>query len=418
MNSNSILKIALISFHADPAIAIDRSEGSKDGIYVNGQSIYVGSLGLELSKLGLVVDMFTRKSLPGQSSTVHHNANLNTIRLNAGHEHFIHRDELFQYLPAFIENLINYCKDNDKEYDIVHTNYWMSGWTGLELRKKWNIKHVHTNHSLGIVKYDDNAKLPPIGKQRLSVEKQILEKANLTIATCPEEHSALKILSDNCRIKTIPCAIDVERFALLSRYEARKRLNIPERKNIVLYVGRFDPRKGIRTLIQAINILCLRGNNDLQLMIVGDYLSEDEVVKNEYAELKELICKNNMENMTSFEGAIPYHDMPRYYKAADVCVVPSHYEPFGLVAIEAMASGIPVVASDVGGLKYSVENEKTGLLFEPKKHQELANSINRVLSSPEFKSNLGSKAINRATDYFNIRVIARQLKAEYESITS
>lgn len=394
--------IALISVHGDPAIEIGKEEAG-------GQNVYVRQVGEALAAQGWQVDMFTRRTSPDQARIVEHRSNCRTIRLTAGAEDFIPRDEIFEYLPLFVEELLKFQQESEIEYTLIHTNYWLSAWVGLELRKIQPIKQVHTYHSLGVVKYQSISTVPMIAKTRLAVEKTCLETADCIVATSPQEKEHMRTLvSTKGTIKIIPCATDIDRFGAISKAEARQRLGLDPTAKVIFYIGRFDPRKGIETLVRAVSQSRLRGEANLHL-IIGGGSRPGRSDGQERERIEGIVKELGMESFTTFPGRISDEDLPYYYAAADVSVVPSHYEPFGLVAIEAMASGTPVVASDVGGLQYTVVPEETGLLAPAKDADAFAVAIDRILENPEWRDRLGQNARQRVEANFSWQGIAAQL---------
>lgn len=187
MNSTTEKRIALISVHVDPAIEIGKEEAG-------GQNVYVRHVGEALAQLGWQVDMFTRKVSLEQDSIVQHSDNCRTIRLKAGPVEFVLRDNLFGYLPEFVENLLTFQIKNSITYPLVHTNYWLSSWVGMQLKAIQGSKQIHTYHSLGAVKYNTIKTIPLIASQRLEVEKQVLETAECIVATSPQEKRDIRSL--------------------------------------------------------------------------------------------------------------------------------------------------------------------------------------------------------------------------------
>ncbi|MES1021601.1 glycosyltransferase family 1 protein [Gloeocapsa sp. BRSZ] len=405
MNSASQKHIALISVHGDPAVEIGKEEAG-------GQNVYVRQVGEALAELGWQVDMFTRKASADQASIVEHTANCRTIRITAGPEEFVPRDNLFKYAPEFVEQMLKFQQESGIEYELVHTNYWLSAWVGMELRKVQGCRQVHTYHSLGAVKYKSISTIPLIAKTRLAVEKEVLETAHRIVATSPQEQEHMRsLVSTKGNIDIIPCGTDIHRFGKIEQQQAREQLGINADTKVILYVGRFDFRKGIETLVRAVAQSQLRGT-DLKLIIGGGSRPGQSDGK-ERDRIEGIVNELGMQDMTVFPGRLGDDDLPIYYAAADVCVVPSHYEPFGLVAIEAMASGTPVIASDVGGLQYTVVPEETGLLAPPKDKDAFATAIDRILSNPEWRDQLGRAARKRVEDKFSWDGVAAQLSKLY-----
>lgn len=401
-------KIALISVHGDPAIDIGREEAG-------GQNVYVRKVGEALARQGWQVDMFTRCSDARQKKIIRHNPNCRTIRLTAGPQGFVVRQKIFEYLPEFLDSFIQFQHEQKTIYPIIHTNYWLSAWVGIELKKRQLIRHLHTYHSLGAVKYRSVNTIPMIAKTRLELEKQCLETADVVIATSPqeEEHMRSLVLTKG-NIQIIPCGTDVSAFGSVSPSAGRAKIGIAPEDKLVLYVGRFDRRKGIETLVRAIGESEVRQQPNLKLMIAGGSTPGRKDGK-ERERIEGIVRELGLQDITIFPGRVSHQDLIYYYPAADVCIVPSHYEPFGLVAIEAMASGTPVVASQVGGLKYTVVNEVTGMLAPAKEKQAFASAIDQILSNPSWCKQLGENARERVESKFSWDGVASQLDRQYLS---
>jgi glycosyltransferase involved in cell wall biosynthesis len=285
----------------------------------------------------------------------------------------------------------------------------------MELKKHQPIKQIHTYHSLGAIKYQSVKDIPPIATTRLEIEKACLETADCIVATSPQEQEHMRqFVSSLGNIQIIPCGTDIDRFGSVSFSEARLRLGIPKSSLMVLYVGRFDRRKGIETLVRAMGKSIFPGLADIRLVIVGGSRpGQSDGIERE--RIEGIVDELGLREFTTFPGQVDHDELSSYYAAANVCVVPSHYEPFGLVAIEAMASGTPVVASDVGGLKFTVADEKTGLLCPPQDDQAFAEAIDRILARPAWQRKLGKAARQRVEMMFSWDGVAQQLSELYES---
>ena len=409
MKATTKKHIALISVHGDPAIEIGREEAG-------GQNVYVRQVGEALALLGWQVDMFSRRVSADQETIVEHSSNCRTIRLTAGPVEFVSRDHGFQYLPEFVDQLIKFQKEAGINYDLVHTNYWLSGWVGMELKKRLGIKQVHTYHSLGVIKYKTIENIPLVASQRLLVEKEILETVERIVATSPQEQEHMRsLVSQKGEIDIIPCGTDIQQFGSVTREAARTRLEIAPETKVVLYVGRFDPRKGIETLVRAVRESKFYESKQLQLIIGGGCTPGNSDAK-ERDRIAGIVNELGMDECTSLPGCLSREILPSYYAAADVCVVPSHYEPFGLVAIESMACGTPVVASDVGGLQFTVVNEETGLLVPPQNVPAFNHAIDQILSHPQWQQELGKAAKKRVIDKFSWHGVASQLDKLYTQL--
>ncbi|WP_310414240.1 glycosyltransferase family 1 protein [Chamaesiphon sp. OTE_8_metabat_110] len=408
--------IALISEHGDPAAEIGKDAAG-------GQNVYVRQVGEALAKLGWQVDMFTRKSSPDDATIVQHSPHCRTIRLTAGPEAYIPRDEMFQYMPEFVAAFQKFQQKEGMSYPLAHTNYWMSGWVGLQLQRSQNLQLIHTYHSLGAVKYQSVTEIPEIAQTRLAVEKDLLEQAHSIVATSPQESDDLEALVSKIgSIDIIPCGTDVSTFRPISKSEARKQLGISAKQKVVLYVGRFDKRKGIETLIRATGELrshLEQGEEidpqHLKLLVVGGS-DPNEADGVERRRIEDIVAELDLATTTDFVGMVGHDRLALYYTAADVCVIPSHYEPFGLVAIEAMACGTPVVASDVGGLKFTVISEETGLLVPPHDVSKFAHAIGRILTDDIWARKIRKQASARVHQNFSWTGVAIQLSDLYRRL--
>lgn len=405
--------IALISDHADPAAEIGSEEAG-------GQNVYVRHVGETLATLGWHVDMFTRKVHADDAAIVQHSPHCRTIRLKAGAEAYIPRDKLFEHMPEFVRSFQAFQMTHGLNYPLIHTNYWLSAWAGLELKKTNGIQLVHTYHSLGAVKYQSLTDLPQIANTRLMVERDILENANCVVATSPQEEESLRsLVSTRGQIEIIPCGTDTNNFRLTSKADARTKLKLNSREKVILYVGRFDSRKGIETLVRACALLKQavkeKDTNNLKLVIVGGS-SPNMPDGDERTRIEHIVDELGMRDSTLFAGRIGHDILPLYYTAADVCVIPSHYEPFGLVAIEAMACGVPVVASNVGGLKFTIIPEETGLLVEPKDIKAFARGIHRILFDELWARKMRNQASVNVNQRFSWAGVTIQLSELYRRV--
>lgn len=399
--------VALISEHGDPAAKIGREAAG-------GQNVYVRQVGEALAALGWQVDMFTRKANPYDAKIVQHGPRCRTIRLMAGPEAYVSRDDMMEYMPAFVDAFLDFQAKDGMNYQLIHTHYWMSGWVGMQLKEKFPVQLIHTYHSLGAVKYSSGVETPPIAHQRLAVEQQILESFDRVVATSPQEEEDLRrLVSLMGNTQVIPCGTDIDNFQVLSKLEARSILNLDSKKPIVLYVGRFDRRKGIETLVRA--MAKIKGSSEAKLLVVGGS-DPNQSDGQERRRIEALAAELGIADRTEFVGMVGHDRLPLYYSAADVCVVPSHYEPFGLVAIEAMACGTPVIASNVGGLRFTVIPEETGLLVEPQDVNGFAQAIQRTLTDRLWAQKARKQAALRVRANFSWCGVAQQLNDLYQQL--
>ncbi|MBD2303241.1 glycosyltransferase [Nostoc sp. FACHB-87] len=410
-------RIAIISDHGDPSTEIGVEEAG-------GQSVYVRQLGEMLPTFGWWVDIFTRKLNKEDPMIVQNSPYCRTIRLVAGPEKFVPRDQIFDYMPEFVSAFEAFRKQENIYYPIVHTNYWLSACVGLELKNITNIQLVHTYLSLGVVKYEAALKykiltqLPEIAATRLRIEQQVLEQADCVVVNSLQEKEDLRnLVSQKGCIELIPLGTSLDRFHPILQSEARTKLGLNLTEQIVLYVGRFDPRKGIETMVRACAQSKTRLTGNLRLVIVGGSCP-DRIDGPERKRIEQIVQEVGLSEKTLFVGRVDHDMLPLYYACADVCVIPSHYEPFGLVAIEAMACGTPVIASDVGGLKYTVVNEETGLLVPPNNIELFAEAINRILANKIWAEQLSINASNRVHKYFGLATTVGKLNRLYKNLLS
>ena len=392
--------IALISVHSDPAEV------------TGSQNVYVRQVGEALSRLGWQVDMFTRKTDPNQSDIVQHNDNCRTIRIQAGELQYVPRQKLIGYLPEFVRQLRLFQAANKIQYALIHTNYWLSAWVGMELKKVQPLlKHIHTYHSLGAVKYAKSKRISNIARTRLAIEKTCLETADLTIATCPQQREYLEqLVSRRGAIEIIPCGTDTNTFGSISKAIAREEMGVEEDVFNILYVGRFNRRQGIETLIKAVSKPALHSAAEIRLTLVSNSSSHNQ---SEQERIKKLVWDLGLDNITTFVKVSDRTELATYYAAANVCVVTSYYNSSGMVAIEAMASGTPVIASNVGGLKYAVEHQRTGLLFPAGNTTILTQALQRLVTQSELCAGMGRLAQSRVEELFSWDDIASQMSEFY-----
>ena len=276
------------------------------------------------------------------------------------------------------------------KYQLVHSHYWLSGWIGQKAAEGWGVPHVVTFHTLMQLKMRAN-----VGEEdapvRSDVETELLRSADLIIASSPHEKSAMVGLYDALEdhIQVVPCGVDLSLFKPLDVNEARETLGLNGEK-VIVYVGRIEPIKGLDLLLRSAAIMEAREH--LKVLIIGG----DSNHEGELKRLRGLAEQLGIEDMLEFVGIVDQRQLPLYYNAADVCVVPSHYESFGLVALEALACGTPVVACRVGGLPTVVHHGRTGYLMSWRCPEPFADSLEVILSSKGLQRSMGVAARERA----------------------
>ncbi|MFZ2975831.1 MAG: glycosyltransferase [Candidatus Moraniibacteriota bacterium] len=402
------MRILLISDHADPLVEI----GSKEA---GGQNIYVFYLAKFLCRLGILVDVYTRWDRKNKNEIVEFNNHLRIIRVKAGPKKYIPRDNFLGVVDEFAGNILKRIKKEKINYDIIHANYWFSGLIGLRVAKEIKKPLVHIYHSIGQVRFESLKKYKfqetnnVFYEQRTIFEKEIAQKADRIIATSPVEKEIIKNLFgiSEKKIKTITIGVDTKIFRPIKIERARKMERIENKGKIILYVGRIEWRKGIGTLLYAFREV-VKDYPNAKLYIIGGGRSKSarKLEEAECERLKKISQELGIEKRVNFLGPKKQNELYKYYSAADICVVPSYYEPFGIVPLESMACGTPVIASRTGGLQYTVGNKVTGCLFEPKNYIDLAEKINIVLKNG--KDFYAGNCLKRISDEFQWDEIADQ----------
>jgi D-inositol-3-phosphate glycosyltransferase len=395
-------RIAVISAHTSP---LSRPGGAKSG----GLNVYVLELARQLANLGCQVDIFTRTTAAEAPSVIQVDSNLRAVSLRAGPAEALSPDQLYGHLDAFYEALVDFANEEGAAYDIIHSHYWLSGLVGEQLKALWGVPHVVMFHTLGEIKNRAS-----IGEHesdlRIRAEAAILAGADRVICATELERDSLRQLYDapEAKIAVIPLGVDLERFRPVSKQDARSALGL-NGERIILFVGRIEPLKGIDILINAASLL--ESDVECTVLVVGG----DESSQTEVAELQDLARDRGIEHRVAFVGAVDHETLPLYYNAADVCVVPSHYESFGLVAVEAMASGVPVVASRVGGLTGTIKDGETGYLIPWLCPEPFAERIELLLENEPLRNNLG-EAARAAMSRYRWENVAEAVLGLYEEL--
>lgn len=406
-------EIIMISIHGDPASEIGSEEQG-------GQPIYIRDICRLLSK-NYKIDIFTRKKNESEEEIVELFPDVNVIRIKAGPVEFVPKEKIYLYLNEFLMNTVRWSEKNKKNYSLIHSHYWYSGSVALKLKDYFEIPMVHNCHSLGKVKYDvlKEAK-PPFADMRLLEEELILKNTNAIIASTPQEVKNILdlygVTGEN--IELIRAGVDERLFKPIKKTEAIEETGL-DFENTILFVGRITKAKGLRILIKALKKLKTEFNKELKLFIVGGDISgvmHSETESKEKKYIKKLIKELDLSDDVIFLGPVERDKLPYYYSLADVCVVPSLYETFGLVAVEAMACGTPVIASKVGGLAHTVKNGYSGLHFVPGRSDHLAKKILEIITDSEKLREMGINARIRASREFGLERTVRQIREAYESL--
>jgi D-inositol-3-phosphate glycosyltransferase len=403
--------ILMLSIHGDPATKIGSEEQG-------GQPIYIKDVCRLLSR-HYKIDVFTRRKSGSEEEIVNLFPDVNVIRIKAGPTEFVPKEKIYLYLSEFFMNTIRWIEKHNKNYSLVHSHYWYSGSVALKIKDHLEIPMVHNCHSLGRVKYDVlNESKPDFADMRLLEEELILKRANAIIASTPQEVKNIldlyNVTGEN--IELIRTGVDERLFRPITEEIAIKETGL-NFKNIVLFVGRITKAKGLRILVKAIARVKNKFNEEMKLIVIGGDVSgvmHSEEESREKKRLKRLIKKLDLEDDAIFLGPVRRERLPYFYSIADVCVVPSLYESFGLVAVEAMSCGTPVIASKVGGLAHTVRDGYSGLHFLPGRSDHLAKAILKLITDSQRMEEIGVNARLRTAREFGLERTVKQIKSLYE----
>ena len=375
-------RIALICFHSCP---VGRLGETKTG----GMNVYVRQLARELASKGCRVDVFTRMHDPAEPQVVPISDNARVIHLEAGPVDAPLID-LYSYASAFAEAVIQFRQSEGAEYALIHSHYWLSGVIAMELSRRLDVPHIATFHTLARTKQRARAGERET-ERRATAEQRVIDSADgLVVSTHIEREDIGGLYGTNgAPIEVIPPGVDLTLFKPVDAGLARRDLGLPDKRTI-LYVGRIEPLKGLDILLRSVALL--QGAADTHLLIVGGNAEEDA----ELERLKTLALSLNISDIVTFAGSVDQEELPAFYSAADVFALPSWYESFGLVALEAMSCGTPVVVSRVGGLKTFVEHGKTGYLVPWRCPEAFARSLETLLENPLLRRAMGIAARDRA----------------------
>ena len=389
----TIRRVAMLSVHTCPLATL----GGKE---TGGMNVYVRDLSREFSRRGIYVDVFTRSQnprLPRVSPRLGHRGRV--IHLPAGPEAPYDKNLVFDHLPEFSAGVIRFVEREQVSYDVLYSHYWLSGEVAWTLRERWGTPVVQMFHTLGHMKNRVAQRSSEReSSRRIESETRIVGFADRLVAATPAEKAQLTWLygADPCRISVISPGVDLRRFHPIDKDLAKSAIGAPEHRRMILFVGRIEPLKGIDTLLRAVALVAQNHPDWLSnacVAIIGGDPSKDGRAENaEMARLQALWTELGISELVTFLGAKDQDTLQYYYSAAEVVVMPSHYESFGMVALEAMACGTPVIASEVGGLAFVVRDGVTGFHVPERDPQALAAKIELLLSDEPLRMRLGRRA--------------------------
>ena len=391
-------RVAMLSMHTSPLAPLGGRE-------TGGMNVYVREVAARLAALGVAVDVFTRRASAsepevtpfarsGDALSRDARGGARLIAVTAGPKSRIEKEEMPGLTETFAEGVEAFRAREGLRYDVIYSNYWLSAAAGAILASHCGVPHAAMFHTLAEVKLRARASEsePPA---RIEAERHLVHDLDRIVAATEHERRLLtqiyRVPAE--RVAVIPLGVDLEQFTPGARDEARARLGVPLDERLLLAVGRIEPLKGLDILIRA--LAQLNERQPAVLAIIGG----DERAAADIGRLRALAEELGVGDAVRFLGSRPHEALPDYYRAADVVVVPSFYESFGLVAVEAMACGVPVVASRVGGLASTVADGRTGYLIAWRCPEPFAEKIEVLLRNEPLRRALGAGAAERMRAY-------------------
>jgi D-inositol-3-phosphate glycosyltransferase len=377
-----------------------------------GLNVYVHEVATAFSDRGIATDIFTRCT-PSDPEFEQLTPLSRVIYLPAGQD--LDKYSLYAEVPGFANRIRQFAVVEDLTYDLIFSHYWLSGEVACLLRPRLATGWAHVAHTLGLVKNQTLAAgarpEPPL---RIQVEKEIAAEADLLIASTEDERADLVRLygADPDHVEVVPPGVDLSMFQPIDRDEARRKIGYGEGR-LLLFVGRLERLKGVEVAIRALALLRDRAHDDVRLLILGEDSREGD--ESEKDRLKQIAADVGVRDRVDFLGSVAHHELPFFYSAADVCVMPSYSESFGLVGLEAQACGRPVVGSGVIGLRSVVRDEVSGYLIDSHDPAMYAERIGRLIDNPELALQMGRRGRLLAQRFSWTRT-ADRLQALFEGV--
>jgi D-inositol-3-phosphate glycosyltransferase len=384
-------------------------------------NVYIRELSRELAKHDVALDIFTRY----QASCEEHlhdaqpHPGVRVIHISAGPPVSLTPIQIYDHLDQFTRGVLEFTSREHTSYDLIHSHYWLSGSVAQILKAEWHIPLIQMFHTLGHMKnrvaISPDEIEPPL---RMQVELDAMRAADCLIAATPAEKIQLMWLyhADMHKIRVIPPGVDVETFHPIPRHIAREAIGISDKDELLLFVGRLEPLKGIDTLLRAILILKQQIPSLVDTVcvsIIGGIAEQEDQQDAELERLQALRAELGLGDMVTFLGGRSQEALASYYAAAEAVIMPSHYESFGMVALEAMACGTPVVASEVGGLAYLIQDGITGFHVPDRDPVELAGKIRLLLENVDLRQEMSRASVIYAQHYTWAQVAA-QIRGVYD----
>jgi D-inositol-3-phosphate glycosyltransferase len=405
------MRIAMISYHTCPL-------ASQEGKETGGMNIYVLELSRALAQLGHQVDIFTRSTDPSHAKVVEVEEGLRVVHVAAGPETDVPKKEMVQYTQEFLAGTLAWIKERALEYQVVHAHYYLSGLVAMKLchRLKPQPKLVVNFHTLALMKNlvarsVEEAELD----DRLDAELKLVKEVDAIISPSESDAAYLQFLyqTEPSKIHSIPPGIDHELFRPINRKEAQAELKLDPQNAYILFVGRVEPLKGIDVLFYALKVLLTRRPklNPYLLIVGGDITQSPELWSQELKKLAKLRRILGIQHAVEFRGQQPQSILPYYYNSACVVAMPSHYESFGMAALEAMACGTPVIATNVAGVSSLIDHEHNSLITTANNPLLLADQLEQILLQPKAYATM-KQNLMRQVDDLRWDTIAKRIVSE------
>ena len=378
-----------------------------------GLNVYVHEVATAFSDRGIATDIFTRQQSPDDPAIEPLAELSRVIYLPAGRG--LDKYSLYNEVPAFASQVLDFAEREGISYDLLFSHYWLSGEVACLLRPHLASGWAHVAHTLGLVKNRSLAAgarpEPPL---RIRVEAEIAQQADLLIASTADESAELVRTYGAVpeRVFVVPPGVDLSVFQPVDRDEARRKIGYGPGR-LLLFVGRLERLKGVEVAIRALALLRDRNHDDVRLLILGEDSKDGD--EGEKDRLKAVAADVGVRDRVDFLGSVAHHELPYFYSAADVCVMPSYSESFGLVGLEAQASGRPVVGSNVSGLRSVIRDQVSGYLIAGHDPAEYAERIGRLLEDPELAQQMGRRGRLLAQRYSWTRT-ADRLRELFEDV--
>lgn len=371
-------QIAMISFHTCPL-------ASEEGKETGGMNVYVLELSRALTRLGHQVDIFTRSQDVHNKALVEVSDGLRVVHLVAGPQTPINKKELFPYLLEFVEHYNDFCKDNSVSHTIIHAHYYLSGLIGLQMKNRPMILSFHT---LGLMK---NLVARNIAEKeedkRIEAEMYLGKLAKKIVVPSKSDKNYLRYLYGvpQKTIEVIPPGVNTELFRPMDKEIAKKHIGLSMQDKMILFVGRIEPLKGVDMLMYAMKIVTERnpGIRVCLCIVGGDISQPPDAWSDTLQNLNAVRHTLNMSTTVTFVGQKSQELLPYYYNASEMVVMPSHYESFGMSALEAMSCGVPVITTNVAGVSSLIDESHSSLITSVNNPLLLASQIEHLLHHPE-----------------------------------